>query len=285
MVVGGITLYLYDSVKDTATGMHEDIKTNKPKPKVSDGNEPISILLMGVDERENDRGRSDTLIVMTLNPKTNSMQMISIPRDTRTEIIGRGKMDKINHSYAFGGTQMTMDTVENFTGIDLDYYIKVNMEGMSDLVDSVGGITVNNKLDWYDDRYYKKGYHYKRGEIFLDGPKAMGYVRMRYQDPKGDAGRNERQRQVIQAVIDKGASMSSFTKVNGILDSIGSNVKTNMEFDEMKDIFAHYRDCRNNMTNYQVKGSGKKINGVYYLVVSAEEQNKVTNKIQKHLDM
>src|SRR5207247_2633498 len=107
------------SVKDTANQMHEAVKLDTPheKPNISQNNsQPISILLMGVDERTGDRGRSDTLIAMTLNPQKKTMQMISIPRDTRTEIIGHGTTDKINHAYAFGGPKMSIETVENFTG-------------------------------------------------------------------------------------------------------------------------------------------------------------------------
>ncbi|MEM5591342.1 LCP family protein [Niallia circulans] len=111
---------------------------------------------MGVDERKGDVGRSDTLIVMTLNPQKDKMQMVSIPRDTKTEIIGDGRVTKINAAYAYGGVKMAKDTVENFTGVKMDYYIQVNMEALSDLVDALGGITVQNDLDWIDEGYYKK---------------------------------------------------------------------------------------------------------------------------------
>ncbi len=162
---------------------------------------------MGVDERPGDKGRSDALMVMSLDPNHDKMQIVSIPRDTRTTIVGRGSESKINAAYAYGGPDMAINTVENFLDIDLDYYVKVNMEGLSQMVDAVGGVTVNNDRDWYDEGYYKKGYHYKKGEIHLDGPKALGYVRMRHLDNRGDFGRNKRQRQVIQAVLDKGSSV------------------------------------------------------------------------------
>ncbi len=79
--------------------------------------DPISVLIMGVDERKNDKGRADTMIYMTVNPKTNTTEMVSIPRDTYTKISGKGTMDKINHSYAFGGTQMAADTVEDLLDV------------------------------------------------------------------------------------------------------------------------------------------------------------------------
>lgn len=283
----GYAWYLYQSVEKTAGDIYEsDDHAGDGNHEAVSGKKPINILLLGVDERENDQGRSDTIIAMTLNPKTNTMQMISIPRDTRTELVGRGTVDKINAAYAYGGTKMAMDSVSNFVGdIPFDFYVRINMEGMSDLVDAVGGITVNNKLDWYDEGYYKKGYHYQRGEITLDsGAKAMGYVRMRHLDPQGDFGRNERQRQVISAIVDKASGISSVTRFNEILNAVGGNVKTNLSFDDMKNLVFNYRNARQNTVNYEVKGDGQTINGVYYLVVDDAERQRVHDMIQKQLD-
>jgi polyisoprenyl-teichoic acid--peptidoglycan teichoic acid transferase len=236
--------------------------------------------LMGVDERTNDRGRSDTLIVMTLNPEKESMQMVSIQRDIRTEIIGRGTIDKINHAYAFGGTKMAIETVENFSGIPIDYYVKVNMEALVDLVDSVGGVTVNNELDWHDS-----GFHYKRGELALNGKQALGYVRMRKKDPNGDFGRNNRQRDVIKAIVEKGASVSSVTRFDEILAALGNNVRTDLTFDEMMDIQKNYRNTRHNIITYDIKTTGKYINGVSYQVVSDEERQHVEDMLKEHLEL
>lgn len=290
IVAAGIyVVNLYQDVKDTTSQMHEDIDREKPKdaPKITEDKntpaEPISILLMGVDERSNDQGRSDALIMMTLNPEKEKMQMISIPRDTRTEIIGHGTTDKINHAYAFGGTKMAIETVENFTNIPIDYYIKVNMEALSSLVDAMGGVTVHNDLDWYDEGYYKKGYHYREGDIVLNGPKALGYVRMRHLDPRGDFGRNDRQRQVIAAIIDKASNASSVTKFDDILNVLGSNVKTDLTFDEMVDIQKNYRSAKNNIEQYEIKGHGGLIGGTYYLTVPDEEQSKVTEMLKNNL--
>lgn len=291
IAAGGYAYYMYDSVKGTAEDMHEEVKRDKPQdsPTITkeknESAEPISILMMGVDERENDRGRSDALIMMTLNPEKEKMQMISIPRDTRTEIIGHGTTDKINHAYAFGGTKMAIETVENFTDIPVDYYIRVNMEALSSLVDAMGGVTVHNDLDWYDEGYYKKGYHYREGDINLNGPKALGYVRMRHMDPNGDFGRNERQRQIITAIIDKASNVSAVTKFDDILSVLGSNVKTDMTFDDMMNIQKNYRSARNKIEQYEIKGQGGLIGGTYYLTVPEEEQDKVTDMLKDNLDI
>ncbi|MDL5042049.1 LCP family glycopolymer transferase [Heyndrickxia coagulans] len=281
---GAYAYYIYNSAKAAADKMHETVKSTSITTTASSQNgQPISILLLGVDQRKNDPGRSDTIIVMTLNPKKGTTQMISIPRDTRALIAGRGTMDKINAAYAYGGTEMALETVENFTGMQMDYYVRVNMKALKELVDAVGGITVNNTIDWYDEGYYKKGYHYKKGEIHLNGAQALGYVRMRHLDPEGDFGRNKRQRKVIEALIQKATSITSVTKFTSILNTLGDNVKTNMTFNDMLTIEKNYRNAANKITQYEVKGTNTTINGVYYLSVSDAEKEKVAQMLRQNL--
>ena len=205
LIVVGLGIYLftvYNSFTNTLEEIHEPIERDRPiDQEVSLGDQdPFSVLLLGVDEREDDRGRSDTVVVMTVNPAEGSTKMVSIPRDTYTEIVGRGTTDKINHAYAFGGIEMSMATVENLLDIPIDYVMQVNMEGFKDIVDAVGGVEVNNTLA-FDG--------YAEGTIQLDGDEALGYVRMRKQDPEGDFGRQDRQKQVIQGIMKKGASVNS----------------------------------------------------------------------------
>ncbi|KYC67854.1 hypothetical protein B4099_0869 [Heyndrickxia coagulans] len=279
---GGFAYYVYHSVKNAADKMY-DSKSVKPSEKNTEkikSEKPISILLLGVDERAGDVGRSDTVIILTLNPQKKAMQMISIPRDTRTEIVGKGTLNKINAAYAYGGPKMALDTVNKFADLNLDQYIRINMEGLADLVDAVGGITVYNKISWHDEGYYKKGYYYAKGNITLDtGKKALGYVRMRHLDPQGDFGRNQRQRDVIMAVINKALTIQSFSRYQEILAAIQNNIKTNLTLDDMKNIAMNYRDCRQNTTDYEVKGSSATIDGIYYLIVSQAERDKVHNMV------
>jgi len=264
--------------------MHEPIERStsekRPEPVSLEKQNPISILLIGVDERKGDRGRSDTLVVLTVNPNKKSVQMVSIPRDTRTEIIGKGSQDKINHAYAFGGVEMTMATVENFLDIPIDYYIKVNMEGFKDIVDAVGGVTVDNSFS-----FTYEGVTFPKGEITLDGDKALKYSRMRYDDPRGDFGRQDRQKQIIEGVIEKGASVNSLANLDDILGALGKNVKTNMTFEQMKNIQANYKEARHNIEKLHLKGDGTKINGVYYLVIPEEERLMISNKLKEHLEI
>jgi polyisoprenyl-teichoic acid--peptidoglycan teichoic acid transferase len=277
--IGGYAYYLYDSAKDAVDQMHEKVETDNPKPIVKGTDlKPISILLLGVDEREGDSGRSDTMIVIGINPKDNKMLMFNIPRDTRTEIAGKGTEDKINHAYAFGGTQMALDTTENFLDTSIDYYVKVNMESFRDIVNAVGGVEVNNPLAFKEGQY-----SFPKGPQELNGEQALAYARMRYQDPKGDLGRNDRQRQVITSIIDKGARVSSITKFDNILEILGENVKTNMTFQEMKDIQKNYKGARHSIESTEIKSSGKMIGGTYYGIVDDAEKERIRNLLKEYL--
>ncbi|HEX7066557.1 MAG TPA: LCP family protein [Bacillales bacterium] len=289
ILAGGVFAYqIYSSVEKAADDMFHAVDSEaKDGPAPVDANDdgdpdPISILLMGVDERKNDVGRSDTLIVLTLNPADKTMQMVSIPRDTRTLIVGRGTQDKINHAYAFGGVKMSINTVEHFLNLDLDYYIKMDMQGLVALVNAVDGITLYNDDSWHDPGYYKKGYFYHEGTLHLNGPQAIGYVRMRYL-PGGDFTRNEHQREVIEAVVNKAASFSSITRYQDILSAISDHIQTNISFKEMKYIALHYREARTHVKTYEVKGNGTKIDGIYYLAVDEAERQKVHDMIAKQL--
>jgi len=286
LLVGGVAGYFLYTVNKAMTTMHEPIDrefSDKRDGKVVfSKKEPFSVLLIGIDKESGsiEKGRSDTMIVLTVNPNTKSMKMVSIPRDTRTEIIGRGTLDKINHAHAFGGVEMSIPTVENFLDIPIDYYVKINMEGFKDIVDSVGGVEVNNKF-----AFTQNGKTFNEGKITLDGESALSFVRMRKQDPRGDFGRADRQKQVVQAVINKGASFSGFTKLDNLLGAIGENVKTDLDSGEMLDIQRNYAEARHDMEVLQITGSGATIGGIYYFQVPEEERLRVSSVLKEHLSL
>src|SRR5699024_2076973 len=101
--------------------------------------------LFGVDSDESRDGlgeRSDSIMILSVNPNNDKTVMISIPRDTRTEIVGNDSVEKINHAYAYGGPQMAKDSIENLMNVPIDHYVSINMDGLKDLIDIVGGVTV-----------------------------------------------------------------------------------------------------------------------------------------------
>ncbi|MGG2092732.1 LytR family transcriptional regulator [Bacillus sp. S13(2024)] len=284
IATGVYTYRVYSSVSKTLSEVHKPLERDKngnlSETKKIDKSEPISILLLGVDEGEDDKGRSDSLIVITLNPEMKSMKTLSIPRDTYTEIVGKDKKDKINHAYAFGGVDMSVATVENFLNIPINYYIEVNMEGFKDIVDAVGGVDVNNDLEFSLD-----GSYFTKGNIHLSGNEALAYTRMRKEDPHGDFGRQMRQRQVMKAVILKGANFSSLASYGDVLEAIQKNVKTNLTQNQMFNIQKDYKECLQNTEEIQISGDGHLQDQIWYYFVPEQERQNVSNKLKEHLTL
>lgn len=264
--------------------MHEPIKrevSDKRENKIDvEKQHPFSVLMLGIDERENDSGRSDTMIVATVNPKKQSVEMVSIPRDTRVEIVGKNKEDKINHAFAFGGTETAINTVEEFLQIPIDYVININMEGFQDIVDAVGGITVNNDL-----AFSYGGHTFKKGEITLTGEEALNFVRMRKEDPRGDFGRQLRQRQAIEGIVKKAISFSSITRYQDIFDAVGNNVKTNMTLDDIMNIQKNYRAASGQIIQHEIKGEGTRIDNIYYFLPDEANIHELREMLKLHLNL
>ncbi|CAM3336093.1 LCP family glycopolymer transferase [Vagococcus fessus] len=281
----GYSAKVYFDVKNTAKDMHETIdrpKSEKREKAVNiDGGEPFSVLLLGLDTGDlgrDEQGRSDSMMIATVSPKTNKTTITSLPRDTRAEIVGHGTTDKINHAYAFGGVPMSMDTVENLLDIPVDHYVSINMKGLKELVDAVGGIDVNNTLDFSQD-----GTHFPVGNVHLTGETALSFSRMRYEDPNGDYGRQGRQRQIIEGVIKKALSIKSVTNYKNILDALADNMKTDLNWDDMMDIQSKYRSAFGVIEEGNLQGDGQMIDGVSYQIVSDGELDRVQTMLKEQL--
>ncbi len=151
----------------------------------------------GVDDGT-EGARTDTIMLLH-KPSSGPASLISIPRDTYAEIPGHGA-NKINAAYAFGGAPLLVETVEQLTGLTVDHYAEVGFGSVSGIVDAVGGVELCLDYDVDDE---KSQLQWQAGCHVADGPTAVAFSRMRYSDPKGDIGRAERQRQVIQAIAGK----------------------------------------------------------------------------------
>ena len=169
-------------------------------------------LLAGSDSRAdgavqdgfNESERADSIMLVNVAPNGQKVAL-SIPRDTYAEIPGVG-WDKINASYAYGGPQLLVETVEKLTGLTVDHFVQIGMGAVPDMVDAVGGVELCYDND-ADDQY--SGLRWTAGCHTVDGTTALQFSRMRYQDPEGDIGRTKRQRQVISKVISSAASPST----------------------------------------------------------------------------
>lgn len=240
-----------------------------------------SILLLGVDTGDlgrSDQGRSDVMMLLTVNSATELITVTSIPRDAYVMIPGY-YMDKINHAYAFGGPELSMQTVEQWFDIDIDNYIAVNMAGLKEVIDAVGGIDIVSP-----STFTISGYDFLAGEaITLDGDKALAYVRERYTSG-GDYGRQERQRQVVQGLISKMASFDSVINFQTVYSTMSSNIETDLGFLNLVQLFTDYRQLANNIEFYQLSGGGTMIDGVYYDLIYDDSYNDVLNNLLVQLN-
>lgn len=253
--------------------------TEKPAPSLSKTT-PISVLLLGIDQLNKEPARSDAMIVLTLNPEDQTTKMVSIPRDTLTKIVGKGYGDKINHAYAFGGASMSVKTVENFLDIPIDYYASINLKGLTKLVEVLGSITVENKFEFQS---HDGNHTYPKGKVKLTNDNIEDYIRMRYDDPNGDFGRQERQRQVVTKLIDKSLSINTLPKLNKIINLLGNNVRTNAKPLELLKMAKHYKPALTNQEVLQFKGTNSKINGIYYYITDEASKQDIKNQLKKEL--
>ncbi|THF74764.1 hypothetical protein E6C55_24135 [Cohnella fermenti] len=287
----GVAGYFYWSVKETASEIYQPLPSDRPRYVSSDKDvpaaaapveteklNPFSVLLLGVDERQNDRGRSDTIMVMTVNPASKKVFMFNIPRDTRTELALRGTEDKINHAYAYNGIEGSLATVEKFIDMPIDYYVEVNMEGFKLIVDTLDGVNVDNPFEFdYEGETFPEGLQH------LNGDQALKFSRMRYDDPRGDFGRNDRQKQVVQDVIRRATKWTNTSSLPSILHAIGDHVRTNLAFGELQDLVLKYRKNLNDIESTFVQGQGTMIGGIYYYIVDQTERDRIHEAMKQQL--
>ncbi|OLS37817.1 LCP family protein [Bacillus sp. MRMR6] len=289
-VGGGIYAYnMYSDVASAVQKMHQPISREVSEKREEEiefhRKDPLSILLVGVDERDGDAGRTDSMLVITINPDLKTTKILSIPRDTRTMLIDQENpknnwLDKINHAYAYGGIEMSINTVEHFLNIPIDYYTEVNMHGFKEIVNAVGGIDVNNQYEFELD-----GVTLQVGEQHLDGREALSYARMRKADPRGDFGRQERQREVVSKIIKKAATFSTLTNYEDLLTALEENIKTNLTFDDIVGIQAKYKSAANNIEKMEIEGEGQTIKDIWYFMVEEETRQSLSNQLREHLGL
>ncbi|EGO8154598.1 LytR family transcriptional regulator [Enterococcus faecalis] len=282
LTVVGMGAKLYWDVSKSMDKTYETVERSKKSQVNLNNKEPFSVLLLGIDTGDDGRveqGRSDTTIVATVNPRDKQTTLVSLARDTYVDIPGQGKQDKLNHAYAFGGASLAMDTVENYLNIPINHYVSINMAGLKELVNAVGGIEVNNNLTFSQD-----GYDFTIGKISLNGEQALSYSRMRYEDPNGDYGRQERQRKVIEGIVQKVLSLNSVSNYQEILTAVSDNMKTDLSFDDMKKIALDYRSAFGKVKQDQLQGTGFMQDGVSYQRVDEQELTRVQQELKNQLN-
>ncbi|HEM4054637.1 TPA: LCP family protein [Streptococcus suis] len=265
-----------------------------------DATEPLTILLMGVDMDQATRGgdweggRSDSMILVTVNPKTKETNMMSLTRDIMVEIAeangeSSGTVEKLNHSYSYGQAPMAIATIEKMMDITIDRYIEINMDGLVELVDAVGGIEVNNTLGFpISISEHEPAYTsiVQPGKQLVNGDQALVYARMRYDDPEGDIGRQRRQREVITAIIKKLLQLDGLTQYKKILTAISNNMRTNIEISPATiPSLLGYKDSVSKLNSYQLRGVDQMVDEIYYQLPTSEHLLEMQNILKKSIGL
>lgn len=231
------------------------------------------LLLIGIDARPGEEtGRSDTMIIVSIDPEGNIIKLTSIMRDLYVEIPGY-KNNRINSAYVFGGAELLMATIEENFGIHVENYIAVNFSMLGALIDSIGGLVLTVEDDYYMDRINavikqdnrvlgidrNDGLLTKSGEQLMTGKQAQAYARYRYGTADGDFGRTVRQREVIMKIFDKLSEMTVIELMSLVVDNAGS-IYTNITVNDL----ASYAPVLISMKDAEINELRLPIDGGYY---------------------
>ncbi len=291
LAIFAFDIFLSGTVEDKLT---ESYKPIDGKPVVErEITEPFSVLLLGVDQRDEDEiGRSDTIICSIIRPKDNKVLLVSIPRDTYTEIAGHGTSDKINHAFAFGsvkdkvigGPKMSMDTVGKLLDHEMNHYATINFEGFIDVVDAVGGVKLPITEDIVNKGAAHEKFRVEANKPIYNGQEALYFVRYR---EDSDYNRTERNRIFLEAFKDRVLELDQMAKIPELMDIMGKNFKTDMKpryiIDLAKQMFR--MDSPTTISSYMLHGDGKRMeDGIWYFFPNEEDLTYMKSLITNWMD-
>lgn len=280
-------------------------------------NEPFTLLIMGVDSSSSSLKKSnsfngDTLMLITFNPNTMNATILSIPRDTRVPIActkSKAK-NKINSTGAYGA-DCVMDTITNFTGIEIDYWVKVNFQGVISLVDALDGIEVDVPYAFCESdskrRFGNNTIYIEKGLQTLNGEQALAFARNRHTWPaycgkkysnytSNDFIRGQNQQQIVKAMVNKLKNIRSLSEVYEILDIVGDNIDTNIDkntmitgFDTFKNIIFNSKNINNDdfigTQRLYLSGHDNMINGIYYFEYYKQSLEEIVDAMEINLEL
>lgn len=231
----------------------KDIEVKKKVEKKKDEDLPnvlkesTIVYLSGIDTRGGDmpeRGLSDVNMIMVINPKTHKVLMVNIPRDYYVQLHGTtGLNDKLTHAGINGGVPLSIATIEDILDIKVDYYLRVNFNAVINLVDAIGGLTINSDVNYAFTCWTDYGCTIYPGDNQVGGRCALAFARERHAYSTGDRHRGENQQQVIRLIMDKvGSSKELLNNYSNILNALDGTFETNFSSDNIKDLVRHQLD-------------------------------------------
>lgn len=284
----GITVTAFHEFRIWQTSADQIVVGNqRVLPQKLKNKQPFSILVMGTDVGSLGRGTSyagntDTMELITVNPKQGKILMVAIPRDTLVKInANQGtKYAKINATYAIGGAKLAKHQVSELLGVPVDYYALLNMGTLKKVVNAVGGIEVDNSF-----AFTYEGHHFKKGKQHLNGNEALKYSRMRYDDPNNDYGRQKRGQQIISSAINSFKRHGSVSAANKIILATKDGVRTDMPINNIVPLYLNYHTAMNKTNRTHLQGKDAIIEGTSFQIATPKELNKTSATIRSSLNL
>jgi LCP family protein required for cell wall assembly len=285
IAAAGVLYYYLDSFQSRTTSSKDPQVTEAKTYAQVSGR--VNILALGVDDgeygsKEELPKRSDTLMLISIDPATNSANILSIPRDTAVNIPSRKGTEKIAHAHAYGGPELAVRTVSQLLGVPIHYYVEADFAGFEEIVDVLGGVDLYVEHNMkYEDPYADLKINLRQGFQHLDGDKAGQYVRFRH-DELGDIGRVQRQQKFVQAVADKVMQPSTVFKIPTLAGTIKQYMRTDMSAVQMLRVANAVKGLkRENIHTEMLPGNFGDINKVSYWIMDKEETKRLVKKMFK----
>lgn len=284
-------LNLFNRAQDAINQAYEEDERERSELrefKVDPSEDHVSILFIGIDENEHrdnaSSALSDALILATLNKDENSVKLLSIPRDSYVYIPHVGYQDKINHAHAFGGAKATIDTVEHFLNVPVDYFVRLNFHAFVEVVDALGGITFDVPFEFTESNSMdqRDAIHLYPGVQTIDGEEALALARTRKMD--NDIQRGKRQQELMIAILDRAVSIGSINRLGGVIDAVGDNMSTSLSFDQMLSFISYGLSGDLDVETLNLEGSDLWTDAYYYQL-DEEALAETTRILREHLEL
>ncbi|WP_051355794.1 LCP family protein [Acetobacterium malicum] len=264
-----------DPETETDGGSIEDVlnQNNEDLLELTDTRKTVIFAIYGTDERSDETGRSDIIMVVMYDPTQEKMVMASLPRDLRVNIPGYG-LDKINHAYAYGGRELIDQTIEELLGIKLDFSVKLDFDTFASIINDAGGVNVIAQKDFYKN---ENQLVISQGEQILNGKNALFYVRFR-SDSDGDYGRIARQQEVVKSLMKSLSTMSLKKKLQLIETYYNNGIETDVNVSKLKEYLnMSGGDTNLSFENYRLKTYSEIIDGLWYELYNQEDLDAIKN--------
>lgn len=281
IILMGITIFLaFSVIKGLISSNIVRNENDFTGDDLADGNtieqknkDELLFLFAGVDSTgEKTNTRTDTLMLVLMNNATKSIDIISIPRDTRVYI--EGELDKINAAHSYGGMDMTIKTIRDFLGIDLDYYCEVSFQAVVDGVDALGGIDIDVKEPIAQAQGMNPGIHTFNGE------QALNYVRFRKGYSNADLGRIATQQDFVVQFIKELSRPTNLLRLPMVFSKVSSNMDTNIDYKNLISFGWTFKNISEaQITTYTIPGYPDTIDGISYYIPDTEATIDIRNQV------